>query len=203
MIPILILAFFLLALTGTVWYVVYRVRSGFKNLFGTDSLSELVKQRDQEMASTPKSVSGMTELYAGQICKDFPEANITELFKMAEDEMKKHAFSLGYQDLQIHRSAIFDYKKKAGTCVIVFQSSVQYQFKNKTVQSRFNTHLIYVQDQNKVGNGTGFAVNCPNCGGEIIDLGAKHCRYCGSAIIPINIHVWKLYKVEELKSTAI
>jgi len=42
------------------------------------------------------------------------------------------------------------------------------------------------------------AVTCPNCGAPIPMLGAKHCEYCGCAIIELNIHAWAFHHVEEI-----
>ncbi len=39
---------------------------------------------------------------------------------------------------------------------------------------------------------TGIGVTCPNCGAPITSLGAKRCEYCGTAIEPLNLRVWKI-----------
>ena len=57
--------------------------------------------------------------------------------------------------------------------------------------------MMYVQDANEYGYAKGFSTTCPHCGGAVSDLGRKFCDYCGSEIIPINVRVWELHKIEE------
>ena len=58
----------------TVVLVVFRCIRGFsRNLFGTDSLSEGLRQQRQQMSETPRSLHAMTSVYLPQIMKDFPE----------------------------------------------------------------------------------------------------------------------------------
>lgn len=197
-IPVLFLAVAILALAGSLWHFYRRAKRTAKDLFGTDSLSTLVQTREAEQANTPKSVSGMTSLYVPQIQKDFPELNWVELKGIAENHLRQYMKEHNLLSPHIHKTEIRTYLKQSGTCSIVFQSAVQYFSGTKKVQTRFNTHMIYVQDAVEYGVASGLGLSCPHCGGAISSLGAKRCEYCGSEIIPINIHVWELYKIEEL-----
>lgn len=129
--------------------------------------------------------------------------------QMLKDEGKKEHFDL----IKIHRTEINRYRKEKGRCSIVFQSAVGYvhyiEEKGKTVskdakrltQTRYNTEVIYIQDQEFVENisDAGLAMNCPNCGGPLKHLGAKICPYCDSPVAEINIRVWNFSKVQEAK----
>lgn len=117
-----------------------------------------------------------------------------------------------YQEIQIHETEISKYTKQNGRCIISLQSSVGYRNwtekdgelilgnREHKKQTRFNSELIYIQDQelvsefseNLMGN------NCPNCGGTISTLGEKVCQYCGSAIQEIHLKVWSLDNYDEV-----
>lgn len=169
-----------------------------QNLFGTDNLTELIETRNEEVANTPKSVAGMTAVYAPAIQEDFPELNLAELKGMAEGHLKKFlSDKKNFASIRIHKTEIKDYVKKSGTCVVVFQSSVQYLTGTQKVQARYNTHMMYVQDADEYGHANGFSTSCPHCGAAITDLGRKICDYCGSEVVPINIHVWELHDIKE------
>ena len=58
--------------------------------------------------------------------------------------------------------------------------------------------LVYIQDLSKVGDyATALGATCPNCGAPITRLGSKFCEYCGTGVIPIDIRVWKLHRIEK------
>lgn len=197
-IPLLIGSLGLIALVATIWHFYKKAKHTMNGLFGTDDLAQLIQSREAEVANTPKSVSGMTMVYAPMIEKDFPELNRIELMGIAEGHLKEHlSAEKKYAGIRIHKTEVINYIKESGTCVIVFQSAVQYLTGTKKVQARYNTHMIYIQDANEYGYAKGYSTTCPHCGGAITDLGRKICDYCGSEIIPINIHVWELHKIEE------
>jgi len=114
-------------------------------------------------------------------------------------------------NVKIHQTEIKNYVKSGGTCKITLQSSVAYNhfYKNKsgaiiegsdtfTVQTRYDTELIYIQDIDKVeSSDSAIGTNCPNCGAPIKGLGSKSCPYCGSGITEINIHTWVINSFEE------
>ena len=204
-IPLLIAGIAIILLICTILYfykkarnTVQQAKSTMQSLFGTDDLGELIETRNAEVANTPKSVAGMTAVYAPAIQEDFPELNLAELKGIAEGHLKKFlSDKKNFASIKIHKTEIKDYVKRSGTCVIVFQSGVQYLTGTKKVQARYNTHMMYVQDANEYGHANGFAADCPHCGAAITDLGRKFCDYCGSEVIPINIHVWELHDIKE------
>ena len=204
-IPLLVSAIALILLICTILYfykkaknTVNMAKSTMNSLFGTDDLKELIDTRNEEIANTPKSVAGMTAVYAPAIQEDFPELNLAELKGMAEQHLKEYLLkSKNFASIRIHRTEIKDYVKKSGTCVVIFQSGVQYLTGTKKVQDRYNTHMMYVQDAVEYGSSSGHSTECPHCGAAISDLGRKFCDYCGSEVIPINIHVWELHDIKE------
>ncbi len=197
-IPLLIGSTALILLICTVFHFYRKAKTTMKSLFGTDDLGQLIETRNEEVANTPKSVSGMTTVYSPLIQEDFPELNLVELKGIAERHLKNFLSNKkGFAGIRIHQTEIKNYTKRSGTCVIVFQSGVQYLTGTKKVQARYNTHMIYVQDAAEYGYSKGFSTTCPHCGGAITDLGRKHCDYCGSEVVPINIHVWELHDIKE------
>ncbi len=54
-------------------------------LFGTDSLVEGWNKQADELAATPKSVSGMTRIFEPQIQRDFPDFNLVQFKNKAEN----------------------------------------------------------------------------------------------------------------------
>ncbi len=197
-IPLLIGGIGLILLVCTILHFYKKAKNTMSSLFGTDDLGQLIKTREEEVANTPKSVAGMTAVYAPSIQKDFPELNLAELKGIAEQHLKDYlSKKKNFAGIRIHRTEIKEYIKRSGTCVIIFQSGVQYLTGTKKVQARYNTHMMYVQDADAYGHADGFSTSCPHCGAAISDLGRKFCDYCGSEVVPINIHVWELHDIEE------
>ncbi len=122
-----------------------------------------------------------------------------------------------YDEIKIHRTEIAGYNKRNGRCIVTYQTALQCKHyvlndEGKVIrgdnehlyQTKFNTELIYVQDRNKIKSTYDYAlgVNCPNCGAVISTLGQKHCEYCGTAIVELNIKAWTWVSVEEIKSAS-
>lgn len=231
-------------------YIVYqcvtaKVREFSRAAFGTDSLTEGLNRQADELAATPKSVSGMTKIYAPRIQKDFPDFNLEQFRNMAENMqisalMAISAEDIGllkestgevqtqvknriadnqqsgirevYERIRIHQTEITSYVKKQGTCMITFQSAVEYLFykekdgvllegdKNRLTQTKYNIELMYIQDAESAGDGNATGTTCPNCGAPITNLGAMYCEYCGLAVTAINIKVWSLHQFYEVKN---
>ena len=197
-IPLLISGIGLILLVCTILHFYKKAKNTMSSLFGTDDLGQLIQTREEEVANTPKSVADMTAVYAPSIQKDFPELNLAELKGIAEQHLKDYlSKKKNFAGIRIHRTEIKEYIKRSGTCVIIFQSGVQYLTGTKKVQARYNTHMMYVQDADAYGHADGFSTSCPHCGAAISDLGRKFCDYCGSEVVPINIHVWELHDIEE------
>lgn len=117
-----------------------------------------------------------------------------------------------YEQIRIHKTEINQYRRTEGRCIITFQSALEcYHYttddsntvkdgsRDYKYQTKFNTDLIYVQDRNLIEHelDNALGVNCPNCGAPISTLGAKHCEYCGSGIVELNIKAWTFNNIEE------
>lgn len=204
---------------------------------------EGMQQQEEELATTPKSIAGMTRIYEPQIHRDFPEFNWVQFRNKAEDALRLSllAISIGsvekmermakeadisealqaqlkgeileneatgvkevYDQIQIHQTEITRYEKKGGKCIITLQSAVGHiHYKEKAgklldgkkdvmIQTKYNTELMYIQDEDLADSGHGVGLNCPNCGAPVKSLGAKYCEYCGSGIVEMNMQVWSL-----------
>lgn len=205
-------------------------------------LREAERQADV-LAETPKSVSGMTRIFAPQIERDFPEFSLEqfknkvenllvaalaavtegdvamlqdvseELRRQVENQIadnRRGKIRETYAQVRIHQTEVADYRKKNGTCVITFQSAVEhYHYKEKDgkliwgekerkQQTKYNTELLYIQDERLVDGGDAVGTTCPNCGAPIRQLGMMRCEYCGLAVTPVNLKVWKLHRFYEV-----
>lgn len=128
---------------------------------------------------------------------------------LSAEEKREH-----FEQVRLHRTEISQYRKTDGRCIITFQTAFEcYHYvtdnsgrvtdgsKEHKYQTRYNMDLIYIQDRNLAEHKLDHAwgVNCPNCGAPISGLGAKHCEYCGSPVIEVNIHAWSFSNIEEVK----
>lgn len=116
-----------------------------------------------------------------------------------------------FQNIKIHRTGIFQYRKNKGRVSIVFQIAVEYihflEEKGKIIkgrndmqeQSKYNVEVIYIQDQDKVESihESALGLHCPNCGAPISHLGVKKCEYCDSPVMEFNMRTWNFSKVKE------
>lgn len=115
-----------------------------------------------------------------------------------------------YSDIKVHRTEISDYRKKEGTCTIIFQSAVEYYHyrekdgqlvdgnRERKEQTKYNTELLYIQDEKLAKAGNAVGTTCPNCGAPITELGRMRCEYCGAAVTPINLKVWTFHQIYEV-----
>lgn len=139
----------------------------------------------------------------------------TELKQQLEDHIqmnKARGLWEHFEQIQIHRTEISQYRKEDGRCSIILQSAIEcFHYitdeesnikdgsKEYKYQTKYNIDLIYVQDRNIVENDLdhGLGLNCPNCGAPISTLGHKYCEYCGTPVIEYNINVWTFSNIEE------
>ncbi|MDD6305612.1 MAG: zinc-ribbon domain-containing protein [Clostridiales bacterium] len=68
-----------------VWVVKQKIQNFSRSVFGTDSLTEGLERQADELAMTPKSVSGMTRIFAPQIQRDFPDFHLEEFRDKVEN----------------------------------------------------------------------------------------------------------------------
>lgn len=80
--------------------------------FGTDSFIEGIKSQEGRLATTPKSVSGMTSLCLLQIQRDFPEFSLAEFTQRAENQLKSGLAAIECQDVSRLKEASEDLKSQ-------------------------------------------------------------------------------------------
>lgn len=82
--------------------------------FGTDSLIEGIRSQEDRLATTPKSVSGMTSLCLPQIQRDFPEFSLAELIQRSENQLKASLAAVEMQDISRLQQASEDLRSQIG-----------------------------------------------------------------------------------------
>ena len=228
-IPVIVI---LAVLAGGGYYAYRKIKRKVEDvsqaLFGTDSLVEGWNKQADELAATPKSVSGMTRIFEPQIQRDFPDFNLVQFKNKAENMLVSalQAIDSGNVSLirdaseelkaqvenriEMNRSEISNYEKKQGKCIITFQSAVEhlhYKKKDGTVvsgdenrleQTKYNVEVMYIQDEKIAKIDNAVGTTCPHCGAPVTNLGAMYCEYCGLAITPINLKVWTLHRFYEV-----
>lgn len=98
-IVILVLLLILAAVIyGAFVYIRDRVRTYSKLILGSPSVSEGIKNRQREVAATPKSVASATKLYLPSIMKDFPEFHYDEMRGRAENVLTSFLRSVDAQN---------------------------------------------------------------------------------------------------------
>lgn len=112
--------------------------------------------------------------------------------------------------MHIHKTVISDYKKDQGQVWMTLKSALEgYIYlvaEDKVIEGErdylsqevYTLHYLYIQDADLSNHKEALALNCPNCGAPVKNLGSKFCDYCGSGIQEINLRVWRLvdYKKE-------
>ncbi len=183
---------------------------------------------EEEIAATPRSLSGMDSLYLPKIARDFPEFSWNEWRdKISAAVLEKVKGISADGDGMVYGTVISRYFKEAGTCSIIAETGASYlppagtgdeeagggtqnltrQAAKKNAakdergavlrrQAVFETELLYIQDADKA-SGKALGYNCPNCGAPVRMLGQKSCPYCGAAIEPVNIRVWRIAGIKE------
>lgn len=98
LIAIIIILVLLLVLAGILYYAYSKIRDKIRMisnlLFGTNSLLEGIKHRENEVTVTPKSVSSATNLYLPSIMRDFPEFHYDEMKSRAENVLTSYLRSV-------------------------------------------------------------------------------------------------------------
>ncbi len=191
-----------------VGFVVYnKLKTSFKSLFGTASISELVDVRAMEIQQTPKSISGMESLERPKIETDFPSMSIDELkskdideiyayyhaletgdlsrYKDNEqfnDRMKKAVVeaktdSYSLTDIIIHRQSISRYTRTPENATINIQTSFEGNKKNRQNPQGIKTQL-------RVETQWVFILEQGNFGQNL--TAALNCPNCGAPIANVR-----------------
>lgn len=87
--PVIVFLVLLLAAAIGISILVRKIKRKIRQVsnmaFGVDSLIDGLRQQEETLAVTPKSVSGMTRILEPQIQKDFPEFNWVQFRNKAEN----------------------------------------------------------------------------------------------------------------------
>ena len=174
-------------------------------------LKDIIEEARLEEQENPKSLASMDRIYLKQIQKDFPDINISQLKRKAEEiltecfhykdnsnlkltgKMKNFVNSIigkSIHNFRIHNTVISNYQKMNVTASIYFSTAFEYYLDNKgksvKTQDRVRTEFVYVIDETKVDKNINvLGIHCPNCGSPINTLGDKKCSYCGSAVTEV------------------
>ena len=205
---LIVLLIIILLLIGIFVYVKIKLSQLFETLVGTRDILEgikLIKSQKEELETEPKTPYGMDSLLLPQIEKDFPNMNVEEMKKLAEDKVVDFLHSQKDRicsDINIHKTVINQYSKDSSICKLVFQTAVGFNemFQNAShlKEVRMNTEFIYIYDNSKLKNGEAISLNCPNCGAPIKGLGHKTCPYCHTGLIDLATKTWTFKKVSIL-----
>lgn len=95
----------MIALLGTVFYVIQKVRSFSKSVFGTENLVEGVQKQADRVACIPKSVNSMTRLMEPQIVRDFPDFVWEQFKEKAENMLCSAMLAITKQDIHLLQEA--------------------------------------------------------------------------------------------------
>ncbi len=112
--------------------------------------------------------------------------------------------------VRIHRTGLFSYRKREGTCTISLQTALEYFYyvtqngnmvsgsKDTIRQTRFTSELLYVFDEEYLASGVAaLSAHCPNCGAPVTGTGQKQCPYCGSLLRTVDMRLWRLNNIRE------
>lgn len=223
--------FLVLFILGIFFYIKGKLANLSREVFGTPNIIDGFKKQELELSETPKSVSSMDSVLIPRILKDFPYLDINEMKSIAENALINYFSSLESKEVKktenmsnklltkietainnikesdkikkmhIHRTVITSYENKRGSCIITFQSAIEYIHKTskeeKKIQARYNTSMIYIYDETQVEGEYGVSLNCKNCGAPIKKIGIKSCPYCGTGIIDYASKTWKVDDIYE------
>lgn len=217
----------LLILISLILIGIIKIKLYLKNTFNVNSLKELISKTELEEETREKTLYGMESIYKPILEKDFNNLNINELKSIAEksiiecykfinerstDKFKCESEKViswvnnkinslndndTYSDIKIHRTVLNKYEKNNSVATITFQTSYEYKFNNKKIQSRMQTEFIYIIDADQV-DGNVIGLNCPNCGAPIKNLGNKNCDFCGTGVVDIVKRTWFLNNMKEI-----
>ena len=213
-----------LAIAIIVTVIVSKIRHLSRTLFGTSSLIEGiqgVKEDQEQMRETPRSLHGMTSVYMPMIKKDFPELDVEQYMNKTRSLLRNYFSAVESKRLGViaeevtpnftnYVQGIIDQLSSVANTqhyedVNIYDVQIARYIKNgATVTILFEAsvgYFSYVTDMNNEvtfgSRATALGVNCPNCGAPVKTLGEKFCQFCGTAIKEINIRSWKFNSVNE------
>lgn len=83
-----------------------------RQLFGTDDILQGVKKAQEDLSTTPRSVSAMTRIALPQIVSDFPDFEYNEMKQRAENALMQYFEAVTAQDVTILQEGNEDLKEQ-------------------------------------------------------------------------------------------
>ncbi len=176
-------------------------------LFGTSNLREGIKNRELEVANTPKSVSSAQSLYGPMVQRDFPELNLEELRALVEKSLTEVFLAIenrnekAFQDVaKVNawvRSRIEDNKEEVNYDQLRFHTTVlnRYIRANDHATLRFQSAFEYVlrkggrttKIQDRLETEYVYSLNQRALGGKVNE--SLNCRNCGAPVTHLGSKV--------------
>lgn len=123
---VIIVLVLLLVLVGVIYYAYRNIKrkiSRFSQaVLGTSDLIEGIKKRDIEVASTPKSVAGVTSLYLPRIQKDFPDFHYQEMKGRAENVLTSYLRSIDANNASLLTEGTEELKEQLAMRLSILES---------------------------------------------------------------------------------
>lgn len=114
---IVIVIILLAAILAVVLRVIYKVRQASMEMFGTESLTEGWNRQAKELATIPKSISGMTRILEPQIQRDFPEFNWMEFKNKGENMLISSFSAIEREDISLVKEASKELKNQVAAVI--------------------------------------------------------------------------------------
>ncbi|MCM1371139.1 MAG: hypothetical protein NC181_04565 [Clostridium sp.] len=211
------LVIFLVIILIVLGIIIY-IKRTFKSIFGNSNIKQIINDLELENQNTPKTLFGLESVYLPQVKKDFPDLNINELKSLAEEKIIKCLSSTSaeaeenekikyfinerknkdYSLVKVHKTTLNKYQNDLSVATIDFQTSLEYVYNGKKIQTRYETEFIHVLDLEKFNsNEMIVTINCPNCGAPIKNFKETFCEYCNCGIIDIVKKIWIFNNIRE------
>lgn len=118
----------------------------------------------------------------------------------AVSDLKSTGKTVGYDNLQFHKTIIYQYVKSGQDRVIKFQSAFEYTYRqgsgSKKVQDRMQVDYTHYLESKHGEDST--VLRCRYCGAPVSSIGGTVCNYCGNAIVEVIDKVWKITNIAQL-----
>ncbi len=167
---------------------------------------EMKARAENVLVSYLRSVDGQNAALLTEGTNELKEKLRMRIQMLQNTDQKEH-----FQNIRVHKTELYQYRKTKGRCSVVFQSALECLHytekagqllkgrKDRLEQAKYNVEVIYIQDRDTVENlgEDGLGLNCPNCGAPLPGVGAKKCAYCDTPVIEFNIRTWNFSSVAQ------
>ena len=180
----------LLGIGGIFLWARRRVRRFSRQVFGTDSLLQGLKEADVAHLESPRSLNGCDALLLPKILADFPDFDPNLAFTYARRYITEQL--AGKEKLTVYRIVISKYLRTLAQKTIVMQAAVGFTENGQRFQNRYELDYTFILDEGSEH----IAANCPNCGGAL-GFGESECPYCGCRVASVLNNTWKFTAMRE------